>query len=498
MAPKTKTAATKIAASYSSNKKNSSSSFSSPVDSIAALTTPTSDDATSLEYYRQRNKEDSVPVAKKKKIPSKSSSVLGKTSTFTPPAFSSDAILESSCNDEKHATSSSSNGESSFSEVMVKPQANINTVLTVDSVLISFNNFIDNVYVGKIDDFFADMGAFFTRFGRGNGEFNNEEIDTENNDNPTALNSATFNPDLKPSQLFESFISPDGNDDTSKWIQSMKLPTVQAINAMFTSDLIGLNFEDLVHKSVKGKITPSRKSFTSFLNNISRFQCFIKPNHMSTLEWKGLEDLIIGYVVDKVIHFFIAKKITFKEGDVKRVRNQNGTYNSVPSMRVKNLIASQLKDAMRKRCNYVKKMIQIVDVDEEEKDEDSSGEEEDQTSSDEEEDEDSSGEEESEDDSGEEKKPTKTTSGTNNSATTSARASPPKRKAEDEVSDTSATPGTAAKKVIVTEPFPNNPAVTYTYGFFNEVKQNSVRAQALLIREKAKAKTPSPSGLAKK
>ena len=76
------------------------------------------------------------------------------------------------------------------------------------------------------------------------------------------------------------------------------------------------------------------------------------------------------------------------------------------------------------------------------------------------------------------------------SSSSSSRSSPRKRKAqEEEVSDSSVTP--AQKKVIITEKFPNNPSVNYSYGFFNSVKQNAVRAQALLIREKAKAQTPT-------
>ena len=42
------------------------------------------------------------------------------------------------------------------------------------------------------------------------------------------------------------------------------------------------------------------------------------------------------------------------------------------------------------------------------------------------------------------------------------------------------------KKVISTEKFPNNPAVNYTYAFFNEVKKNSPLAQAHAEKQKKK------------
>jgi hypothetical protein len=42
------------------------------------------------------------------------------------------------------------------------------------------------------------------------------------------------------------------------------------------------------------------------------------------------------------------------------------------------------------------------------------------------------------------------------------------------------------KKVISTEKFPNNPAVNYTYGFFNKVKKNSPLAQAHAEKQKKK------------
>ena len=40
------------------------------------------------------------------------------------------------------------------------------------------------------------------------------------------------------------------------------------------------------------------------------------------------------------------------------------------------------------------------------------------------------------------------------------------------------------KKVIITEKFPNNPVVNYTYGFFNKVKKNSPLAQTHAEKQK--------------
>ena len=374
--------------------------------------------------------------------------------------------------------------------------------LTADSVMLSFIKFINEKYEGNIDQFLLDITKFKSAPAAEEG----------------VLVDGDMILDITLTQLFESRLNGTEDEPTMKWLNSCKLPSNQAINCQFTPDLMGQNFEDLVGKAEKGKFNPTRKSFTAFLNKVAYFQCFIKPLHMSAFEWKSLEDLIINYVAGKIIQFMFAKRVVFKAEDTKRVRNSNGTYSVIASIRVKTVLTQQLKAALRKRASYVKNHVEIKIEEESEAsgdDEDEeSGDEKNEESGDEEsgdeksakENEEVDEEEDEEDDTpiGErfgKKKVTaakETTSETTpkSSERSPSRSSPRKRQVEDEVSDKGVT--SSVKKVITTEPFPNAPHINYRYEYFNKVRENSGKAEAYKVKKNYKIDSNSSAAKNKK
>jgi hypothetical protein len=297
-------------------------------------------------------------VANNKNNTSVSTSNSSSTPSLNSPSPSASIIIEANVPKDQVENNLS---QVNPSVTLQKPRINI----TQDVVFQSFSNFINDSYGGEIDLFFSD---FATLMKRGNDDVVDESAAVSNVD----INSVE---DVTPHQLFESFLSFDDKEDTKAWMKSLKLPTSAAINGVFTSDLIGLHFNDLIQKQQKGKASAARKSFTNFLNALSRFQCFTRPPHLAAIDWKALEDLIVGYVVDKLFHFFIAKKITFKGDDLKRVRNStNGGYTLMPSLPVKNVLSRQLKEALHKRLSYDKrKRVEVSLLDSSDGSDDSSG-----------------------------------------------------------------------------------------------------------------------------
>jgi hypothetical protein len=398
----------------------------------------------------------------------------------------------------------------------------ITTNLTTESMLKSFNSYISEHYSGDLDEFFEDINILISKAKGTTGSVSGESFVTE--DDPNSVHAA----DISASQLFETHVLAEGNAETKKWLQSMRLPSTNALNVHWTTDLMHQQYADLIRQPKKDDPNPIRKSFTTFLNAVSYFQCFIKPLHLSSIEWKGLKALIVNYVIDKIFHFMIAKKVVFKVDDYKRVRNENGTYTHVASSNVKKVLGFQFKQALNKRESY-KKNHTITTVQsgsegegsEDSEDSEDSGDDEDGEELDEEilqetplstskskhsaarskpqkkkdeekDDEESSGDEEDEDDMPLSKltakrKKEKATSNVTSETTPqpTERSSPRKRKNEEAPSESS-----APKKVIITKPFPNNPNINYRYEFFEKTKNNAVRAQALIIREKSKIQTP--------
>ena len=239
-----------------------------------------------------------------------------KVSTPEETSSSSTAASSSSISASVFNNSSDDVIEEAF-EVVNSAEKKGTTVVTIPDLLRGVSDLVNESYSGDVKEFFTDFGYLLKR----------RPLGVEEN-----VTDSSSNVDVSPIQLFENFIATENNEDTIAWLNAMKLPNDQAFGYVFSSDLIGQSFNDLSTANPKQVANPLRRSYTTYLNKISKFQCFFKPTHLTISEWKGLESLIIGYVVDKLIHFFITKKITFNSDDLKKTRNADGTYTLHPSI----------------------------------------------------------------------------------------------------------------------------------------------------------------------
>ena len=194
--------------------------------------------------------------------------------------------------------------------------------------------------------------------------------------------------------------------------------------------------------------------------------------------------------MDKVFHFFIAQKIVFAKEDKEKVKNADGSFSTVPSLGVKSLLAAQLKTTIRKRESYGKsREVEVLS-------DDGDGEEdEDKKLKLEKSDTKLKPPKEAIDDpeeiqrlkeaffNAEDEEEDEMCPESSNSTTT-PRSSPRKKKRGSVVPETSSVP--PAKKVIITEQHPNFelPNRIYTFSFFNQVRQNSLLAQAVIVKKK--------------